>query len=91
MLIKNIFMWIVVLATSALLAIGRIYDERLSINEFNLALVISIVFLTIAFLLLSNIKKIAFTKSKLLLYLFYLSILFSSLFYGIFLITLNMV
>ena len=78
MLIKNIFMWIVVLATSALLAIGRIYDERLSINEFNLALFISIVFLTIAFLLISNIKKIAFTKSKLLLYLFYLSILFSS-------------
>ena len=75
MRIKNIFSFIFLLAACAELAIGRVYDERLFIYGINLSLVISFFFFLTSILLLSSIKKIRFTKPKLILYGFFLSLL----------------
>ena len=78
MLNKFIFSWMFMLSSCALLAIGRVYDERLSIANINLLIPVSIIYvISIAFILFS-IKKIVLSKTKALLYLFYLLMLLTT-------------
>ncbi len=58
--------------SSALLAIGRVYDERLEIADINLGLFLSIFYFVSVIFMLFSIKKIIFSKSKVLFYSFYL-------------------
>jgi len=87
MKINNLFSWGYILLACAMLAIGRVYDERLEFFGINLALIISIVYLLFSFLLIVSIKKVIITKSKFLLYGFYLSLIVVTplfwLFYGV--------
>jgi|TARA_B110000459_G_scaffold30792_1_gene31511 O-antigen ligase len=75
MRIKNIFSFLFLLAACAELAIGRVYDERLSIYGINLSLIISFFFFLTAVLLLSSIKKIILTRSKIILFGFFILLL----------------
>jgi O-antigen ligase len=87
MRVNNIFSWGYILLACAMLAIGRLYDVRLEFFGINLALVISITYLIFSFILLLSIKKVIITKSKVLLYGFYFSLIVITpifwLFYGV--------
>jgi len=78
MRINAIFSWVFMLSACALLAIGRIYDERLVIWNINLAILIGIGFLISVFFMLFSIKKTVLSKTKFLFYLFYLMVLVMS-------------
>jgi len=71
---RNIFSWLFIFAACALLAIGRVYEERLIIANINLALIISFFYIVLVTFLLFSIKKIVLSKTKFLFYLFYLII-----------------
>ncbi len=75
MLVKDIFSWLFLLSSCALLAIGRIYDERLDIFGINIGVILSCGYLISVIYMLSSIKKITLFKSKFLFYLFYFSAL----------------
>ena len=70
--IKIINSWIFLLASCALLAIGRIYDERLEILGLNFGIFVSVIYIVSVIFMLFSIKTISLSKSKILLYLFYL-------------------
>jgi O-antigen ligase len=72
---NKLFSWVFMLSACALLAIGRVYDERLVIAGFNLVLFICLFFLVSIVFLLFSIKKMVLSKSKVLFYMFYLSVL----------------
>ena len=74
MKIKNIFSWMFLFSASALLAIGRVYDERLEIFEVNFSIVLSIIYAASSFILLLSIKKITLGKSKQFFFLFFIFI-----------------
>ena len=57
MLVKNIISWIFLFASCALLAIGRVYDERLEFFGVNGGLFITVVYLFSVFLMLFSIKS----------------------------------
>ena len=71
MKVNNLFLWSYTLLSSAMLAIGRIYDERLEIFGINLSLIISVAYILFSILLLFSIKDLRITKTKILLYIFY--------------------
>tara|TARA_B110001469_G_scaffold9722_1_gene9488 strand:+ start:1925 stop:3130 length:1206 start_codon:yes stop_codon:yes gene_type:complete len=72
---KTFFSWLFMFSACALLAIGRVYDDRLVIAGINLVVIVSVVYLISLLILFSSIKKIVFSKSKILLYSFYLLVL----------------
>jgi len=72
------FSWVFMLSACALLAIGRVYDERLVIANINLALLISIIYLVSVVFILFSVKKTILSKSKVLFYLFYLLMLLTA-------------
>ena len=78
MKIKNIFSFSFILLACAMLAIGRVYDERLAVFGVNLSVVIFIAYFVISFLLVLTIKKVTFSKSKYLLYGFYFFVIVSN-------------
>ena len=55
----------------AMIAIGRVYDDRLELLGVNIALIISVVFFLSSALLIVSLKRVTITKSKFLLYIFY--------------------
>ena len=69
------FSWVFMFSACALLAIGRVYDDRLVVAGINLVVIVSVVYLISLLILFSSIKKIVFSKSKILLYSFYLLVL----------------
>ena len=75
---KNILYWIFMFTSCAMLAIGRVYDDRLEIYGVNIALVISIVYFLTSFLFIISIKEITIAKTKILLYIFYFLLIFST-------------
>ena len=75
MKINNLFSFIFVLTAAAELAIGRIYDERLSFLGFNLSILLSFVFLLFSIIFIFSTKKIILDKSKILLISFFLVLL----------------
>ena len=74
MKINSLLSFFFVLAASAEIAIGRIYDERLSIYGFNLSILISVVFFISSIFIFASFKKIIITSSKVYLLLFFASI-----------------
>jgi len=75
MKINSILSFIFVLAASAEIAIGRIYDERLSFFGFNLSILISVVFFISSILIFSTFKKITLNSSKVYLLSFFASLI----------------
>jgi len=69
------FSWVFMFSACALLAIGRVYDDRLVIAGINLVVIVSVVYLISVLILFSSIKNTVFSKSKILLYFFYLLVL----------------
>lgn len=69
---RDILSWVFILLACALLSIGRVYDERLTIVSINLPLVISFFYALIVIVFMLTIKNIHLSKTKLLYYLFYL-------------------
>ena len=55
-----------------MLAIGRVYDERLEILDINFGIPISFIYLISVFIMLLSIKRIKISKTKILFYSFYL-------------------
>ena len=72
---NNLLSLFFLFSSSAVIAIGRLYDERLSILGINISLIISFVFIFSSVLYLSSIKNIKISKYKFNLFLFYLFIL----------------
>ena len=72
---RYIIFWLFMLTACALLAIGRLYDERLVFANINLTIFISSFYIASVITILLSIKKIIFSKTKILFYLFYLAIL----------------
>ena len=72
---RNIIFWIFMLTSCALLAIGRLYDQRLEFININLSILISSIYVVSAICILLSINKIILSKTKILFYLFYLAIL----------------
>ena len=75
---KTITSWAFLFFSCALLAIGRVYDERLVIANINLVVLVSIIYLVSIVFVLFSIKKIILSKSKVLFYLFYLLMLLTA-------------
>ena len=72
---NNLLSLFFLFSSSAVIAIGRLYDERLSVLGINISLVISFVFIFSSVFYLSSIKDIKISKYKFNLFLFYLFIL----------------
>ena len=78
MKVNNLFNWVFLLSACALLAIGRVYDERLTIYSVNLVIVLSLVYISALAFILFSVKSIVWSKSKLLFYSLYLFIFIST-------------
>tara|TARA_B110000444_G_scaffold109445_1_gene103305 strand:- start:3365 stop:4570 length:1206 start_codon:yes stop_codon:yes gene_type:complete len=72
MLAEKYSSWIFILSSCSLLAIGRVYDERLEIFDLNLGVILSVIYFISVLFALFSIKKTILSKSKVLFYLFYL-------------------
>ena len=72
---KNIFSWIYILLACAMLAIGRVYDERLEFFGINLSIIFSVSFLLLSIPLLFSIKRVKHFNTKRLFYYFLLIII----------------
>jgi len=71
MRVKDIFSWIFLFSASAMLAIGRIYDERLDVFEIKFSLILSLVYIVSICILITSIKNVKLGKTKKTLLLFY--------------------
>ena len=78
MKVNNLFNWVFLLSACALLAIGRVYDERLTIYSVNLVIVLSLVYVSVLAFILFSVKSIVWSKSKLLFYSLYLFMFIST-------------
>ena len=65
-------------SSCAVLAIGRVYDERLEFFGVNVGVVFSVIYFLSVILLLFSIKTVIFSKSKVLFYLFYFLMLLTT-------------
>ena len=72
---NNLLSFFFVFSAAAVIAIGRLYDERLSLFGINISVVISFVFLFTSVLYISSIKNFKISKPKFNLFLFYLFLL----------------
>ena len=66
-----LFSWVFMFSACAMIAIGRVYDDRLELLGVNIALIISVVFFLSSALLIVSLNRVTITKSKFLLYIFY--------------------
>ena len=73
---KNIFSVIFLLSACAMLAIGRVYDERLDFFEIRFSLILSLIYIVSSGVLIASIRGIKLGKSKNTLLLFYVYIVF---------------
>ena len=72
---RSILSWVFTISACAILAIGRIYDERLSILDVNFSVIISVLYLFSALAILVTISSLSINKTKFIFYLFYFSCL----------------
>ena len=72
---KNLTTLLFLFSASAELAIGRLFDERLSIFGINVSVVLSLIFVITSIFFIASIKKIVMSKAKKLLFVFYALIL----------------
>ena len=85
MLLKNIYSWVYILIAASMIAIGRVYDERLELLDLNFSILLSSLFIILSIPLCISVKSISFSSSSRLLYLFMVSVAISPLlwpFYG---------
>ena len=72
---NNLLSFFFVFSAAAVIAIGRLYDERLSLFGINISVVISFIFLFTSVLYISSIKNFKISKPKFNLFLFYFFLL----------------
>ena len=72
---KNLITLLFLFSASAELAIGRLFDERLSIFGINVSVVLSLIFIITSIFFIASIKKVLMSKAKKLLFFFYALIL----------------
>ena len=88
MSVKKIISWIFLFSSCALLAIGRVYDERLEFFGVNGGFFLTVIYLSSILVMLFSIKKIILSKSKILFYSFYfLALLMTPILWTVFDIT----
>ena len=75
---KYLFSWIFIFSSCALLAIGRLYDARLTLINLNLPVLFSAIYFISSVFLFFSIRKIVISKTKGLFYLFYLLVFFTT-------------
>ena len=68
---KNLITLLFLFSASAELAIGRLFDERLSIFGINVSVVLSLIFVITSIFFIASIKKVVMSKAKKLLFVFY--------------------
>ena len=56
------FYWLFMFSACAMIAIGRVYDDRLELLGINIALIISVIFFLSSLLLIMSLKKINIYK-----------------------------
>ena len=78
MKVNSFFYKIFIMLACGMLAIGRLYDERLEFFEINISFLMSISFFLFSIPLLFSIKNIKVYNTKSLFYLFFFIILFLS-------------
>ena len=84
MLIRNLYSWIYLLLACAMIAIGKIYDERLILLDFNFGFVFSVLFLLFSIYSILSFKKLNVTASMQWMFLFLSYLLLSPILWSIF-------
>ncbi len=82
MLLRDVYSWLLIFMTSVMIAIGKVYDERLEIAGVNFSIILSVFYVILFFPMLFSIRAIQFTLSKVYLYAFLALILFSPILWG---------
>ena len=82
MLLRDVYSWLLIFMTSVMIAIGKVYDERLEIAGVNFSIILSVFYVILFFPMLFSIRAIQFTLSKGYLYAFLALILFSPILWG---------
>ena len=84
MLIRSIYSWIYLLLACAMISIGKIYDERLMLFDFNFGVVFSVLFLLFSIYSILTVQKINVTASMQWMFLFLSYILLSPILWSIY-------
>ena len=61
---KNLITLLFLFSASAELAIGRLFDERLSIFGINVSVVLSLIFVITSIFFIASIKKVVMSRLK---------------------------
>ena len=77
MLLKDIYAWIYILLASVMIAVGRVYDERLQVLGFNFSIILCLLFIIFSIPLLSSMSSFKINSSQRYLFAF-LGIVFLS-------------
>ena len=84
---KGIVIWIFPLLATGVIAVGRVYDERLFYFGMNISLIISSCFIIYSLLFLASIKNVRLFPTKRIFYLFLSIVIVSPLFWGFYNVT----
>ena len=84
MLIRSIYSWIYLLLACAMISIGKIYDERLMLFDFNFGVVFSVLFLLFSIYSILTVQKINVTTSMQWMFLFLSYLLLSPILWSIY-------
>ena len=82
MRINNLISFTYILFAAAIIAIGRIYDERLELLGLNFSVFISGFFILLSCIMIISIRSIKLTSTRALFYMFLCIILFSPILWG---------
>ena len=74
MQVKSIFSWTLLLCIGAIMAVGRLYDERIEIFDINVSIFLSVPYIILVVLMINSIKKLYLSKTSFFLLLFFLII-----------------
>lgn len=67
---KDIYSWIYIIVATIMIAVGRVYDERLEFFGLNFSILLSSIFIILSIPLFTSVKSLSFSSSGRLLYLF---------------------
>ena len=84
---KGIVIWIFPLLATGVIAVGRVYDERLFYFGMNISLIISSCFIIYSLLFLASIKNVRLFPTKRIFYLFLSIVIVYPLFWGFYNVT----
>tara|TARA_B100000214_G_scaffold141453_1_gene101127 strand:- start:6247 stop:7416 length:1170 start_codon:yes stop_codon:yes gene_type:complete len=77
MLFKDIYSWLYIIIASGMIAIGRLYDERLELGGVNFSIILSLLFILFSIPFLPSIKNVKICSSKMYLFIFLLLVVLS--------------